>query len=261
MARRWCRSTCGARSSRPRGTSHAWRSGRSRSTGTSAYRPAWSVEQRVEPLGRVGCYVPGGRFPLPSSLLMTAIPARVAGVPEVIAVCPRPEPVVMAAALEAGVTRLFRVGGAHAHCRAGVRHGDDPAGRQDRRTGQPLRRRRQGARLRRLRDRFLRRSDRNRHRRRSGAGRTRVPRRVDRRRPRRAGRTRSRRAVDPHHLERAARGAGGEARRGESRRAADRQTVARRARRDPDRGHRRRSDGARQLDRARAPGRRFASAC
>ena len=39
-----------------------------------------SVEQRVEPLDRVGCYVPGGRFPLPSSLLMTAVPARVAGV-------------------------------------------------------------------------------------------------------------------------------------------------------------------------------------
>jgi histidinol dehydrogenase len=72
------------------------------------------VEQRVEPLNRVGCYVPGGRFPLPSSLLMTAIPARVAGVRDVIAVCPRPEPVVMAAALEAGVSRLFRVGGAHA---------------------------------------------------------------------------------------------------------------------------------------------------
>lgn len=73
-----------------------------------------SIEQRVEPLARVGCYVPGGRFPLPSSLLMTAIPARVAGVREVIAVCPRPEPAVMAAALEAGVTRLFRIGGAHA---------------------------------------------------------------------------------------------------------------------------------------------------
>jgi histidinol dehydrogenase len=73
-----------------------------------------SVEQRIEPLARVGCYVPGGRFPLPSSLLMTAVPARVAGVREVIAVCPRPEPAVLAAALEAGVTRLFRVGGAHA---------------------------------------------------------------------------------------------------------------------------------------------------
>jgi histidinol dehydrogenase len=75
--------------------------------------PGVSIEQRVEPLARVGCYVPGGRFPLPSSLLMTAVPARVAGVREVVVVCPRPEPVVMAAALEAGVTRLFRVGGAH----------------------------------------------------------------------------------------------------------------------------------------------------
>ena len=76
--------------------------------------PGVVVEQRVEPLARVGCYVPGGRFPLPSSLLMTVVPARVAGVPEVIAVCPRPAPVVLAAAFEAGVTRFFRVGGAHA---------------------------------------------------------------------------------------------------------------------------------------------------
>src|SRR5204863_5520434 len=79
-----------------------------------AVAPGVSVEQRVEPLVRVGCYVPGGRFPLPSSLLMTAVPARVAGVREVVAVCPRPEPAVMAAALEAGVTTLLRVGGAHA---------------------------------------------------------------------------------------------------------------------------------------------------
>jgi histidinol dehydrogenase len=76
--------------------------------------PGVSVEQRVVPLDRVGCYVPGGRYPLPSSLLMTAIPATAAGVREVVAVCPRPEPVVMAAALEAGVSRLFRIGGAHA---------------------------------------------------------------------------------------------------------------------------------------------------
>jgi len=73
-----------------------------------------AVEQRIVPLDRVGCYVPGGRYPLPSSLLMTAIPAVAAGVREVIAVCPRPEPVVMAAALEAGISRLFRLGGAHA---------------------------------------------------------------------------------------------------------------------------------------------------
>ena len=84
--------------------------------------PAWrvrvtrgvAVEQRVIPLDRVGCYVPGGRYPLPSSLLMTAIPARVAGVREVLAVCPRVDDVVLAAAVEAGVDRLFNVGGAHA---------------------------------------------------------------------------------------------------------------------------------------------------
>lgn len=79
-----------------------------------AVAPGVTVEQRVVPLARVGCYVPGGRFPLPSSLLMTAIPARVAGVREIVAVCPRPEPVVLAAALEAGVTRLLRIGGAQA---------------------------------------------------------------------------------------------------------------------------------------------------
>jgi histidinol dehydrogenase len=73
-----------------------------------------AIAQRVVPLDRVGCYVPGGRYPLPSSLLMTAIPARVAGVPEVIAVCPRPDATVMLAAREAGVTRLLRLGGAHA---------------------------------------------------------------------------------------------------------------------------------------------------
>lgn len=72
------------------------------------------IEQRVTPLQRVGCYVPAGRYPLPSSLLMSAVPARVAGVPEVIAVCPRPDPATLAAAAVAGVTRLFRLGGAHA---------------------------------------------------------------------------------------------------------------------------------------------------
>jgi histidinol dehydrogenase len=73
-----------------------------------------SVEQRIVPLDRVGCYVPGGRYPLPSSLLMTAVPAAAAGVGEIVVVCPRPEPVVMAAALETGVARMFRIGGAHA---------------------------------------------------------------------------------------------------------------------------------------------------
>ena len=76
--------------------------------------PGVTVEQRVRPLDRVGCYVPGGRYPLPSSLLMTALPARAAGVPEIVAVCPRPDAAVLAAAQAAGVSRLFRVGGAHA---------------------------------------------------------------------------------------------------------------------------------------------------
>jgi len=72
------------------------------------------ISQRVLPLDRVGCYVPGGRYPLPSSLLMTATPARVAGVKEIIAVCPRPDATIMFAARVAGVSRLFRLGGAHA---------------------------------------------------------------------------------------------------------------------------------------------------
>jgi histidinol dehydrogenase len=76
--------------------------------------PGVTVEQRIIPLDRVGCYVPGGRYPLPSSVLMTAIPAAAAGVEEIIAVCPRPDATVLAAALEAGVSRLFRLGGAHA---------------------------------------------------------------------------------------------------------------------------------------------------
>jgi histidinol dehydrogenase len=76
--------------------------------------PGVRITQRVVPLDRVGCYVPGGRYPLPSSLLMTAIPAVVAGVPEVVAVCPRSDPTVLFAAREAGVSRLFRIGGAHA---------------------------------------------------------------------------------------------------------------------------------------------------
>ena len=76
--------------------------------------PGITVEQRIIPLDRVGCYVPGGRYPLPSSVLMTAIPAAAAGVDEIIAVCPRPDDTVLAAALEAGVSRLFRLGGAHA---------------------------------------------------------------------------------------------------------------------------------------------------
>lgn len=76
--------------------------------------PGHRIEQRVQPLARVGCYVPGGRYPLPSTLLMTAVPARTAGVKQVVAVCPSPAPVVLAAALVAGVTEMYAMGGAQA---------------------------------------------------------------------------------------------------------------------------------------------------
>jgi histidinol dehydrogenase len=79
-----------------------------------AVAPGVAIEHAVVPLSRVGCYVPGGRHPLPSSLLMTAVPAGVAGVPDIVAACPRIDAVVAAAAIEAGVTRLFSMGGAHA---------------------------------------------------------------------------------------------------------------------------------------------------
>jgi histidinol dehydrogenase len=81
---------------------------------TVSTAPGVRITQRVLPLDRVGCYVPGGRYPLPSSLLMTAVPAAVSGVREIVAVCPRPDPAVICAAAEAGVSRLFRIGGAHA---------------------------------------------------------------------------------------------------------------------------------------------------
>jgi histidinol dehydrogenase len=72
------------------------------------------IQQRVTPLARVGCYVPGGRHPLLSSLIMSVVPARAAGVPDIIVACPRPADAVLAAAVEAGATRVFRIGGAHA---------------------------------------------------------------------------------------------------------------------------------------------------
>ncbi|MGV3517173.1 histidinol dehydrogenase [Luteitalea sp.] len=81
---------------------------------TKQVAPGVKVSQRVVPLERVGCYVPGGRYPLPSSLLMAAVTARAAGVREVIVCCPRPDASVLAAAIEAGVDRVFQLGGAQA---------------------------------------------------------------------------------------------------------------------------------------------------
>jgi histidinol dehydrogenase len=70
--------------------------------------------QLVRPLGSVGCYVPSGRHPLPSTLLMTAIPAQVAGVERIVVVSPRPAPETLAAAHLLGITEFYRLGGAHA---------------------------------------------------------------------------------------------------------------------------------------------------
>ena len=80
--------------------------------------------QLVRPLGSVGCYVPSGRHPLPSTLLMTAIPAQVAGVERIVVVSPKPAPETLAAAHLLGITEFYRLGGAHADCRAGLRNGE-----------------------------------------------------------------------------------------------------------------------------------------
>jgi histidinol dehydrogenase len=77
-------------------------------------QPGVCVGQLVRPLESVGCYVPGGRYPLPSTLLMTVIPAQVAGVPQIRVVSPRPAQATLAAAAFLGVREFYRVGGAQA---------------------------------------------------------------------------------------------------------------------------------------------------
>jgi histidinol dehydrogenase len=70
--------------------------------------------QLIRPLASVGCYVPGGRYPLPSTLLMTVIPAQVAGVKDIRVVSPRPAAATLAAAALLGVRDFYRIGGAQA---------------------------------------------------------------------------------------------------------------------------------------------------
>jgi histidinol dehydrogenase len=72
------------------------------------------VGQIVRPLDSVGCYVPGGRYPLPSTLLMTAIPAQVAGVKRIVVVSPKPQRATLAAAYLLGLDEVYRCGGAQA---------------------------------------------------------------------------------------------------------------------------------------------------
>lgn len=85
-----------------------------------------TLGQQVIPVERAGCYAPGGRFPLPSSVLMTAIPARVAGVRSVTVASPRPAPITLAAAAVAGADRLLAVGGAQAIAAMAFGVGVDP---------------------------------------------------------------------------------------------------------------------------------------
>ena len=97
-----------------------------------------TVGEETRPLGRVGCLAPGGVAPLPSSVLMTAVPARVAGVAE-IAVCSPPQadghvhPVTLAACAEAGVQEVYAVGGAQAV--AALAYGTETIARVDRIVG------------------------------------------------------------------------------------------------------------------------------
>lgn len=72
------------------------------------------IQQRVEPIESIGCYIPGGQASLVSTMLMTVIPAQVAGVPRIVAVCPRPNAELMAAAEFLGIREFARVGGAQA---------------------------------------------------------------------------------------------------------------------------------------------------
>jgi histidinol dehydrogenase len=81
---------------------------------TIAVEPGVRVGQRVAPLGTIGCYIPGGRFSLFSTLLMTAIPAQVAGVGRIVVACPKPSPALLAAAEILGVKEIARIGGAQA---------------------------------------------------------------------------------------------------------------------------------------------------
>ena len=79
-----------------------------------AARPGVRLGQLVRPLDSVGCYIPGGRYPLPSTLLMTAIPAQVAGVPRIVVCTPRPAPEILVVAAELGIEEIYTVGGAQA---------------------------------------------------------------------------------------------------------------------------------------------------
>ena len=84
--------------------------------------PGVRAGQIVRPIESVGCYLPGGRFSLVSTLLMTVIPAQEAGVRRIVVASPQPGPALLAAAERLGVEWVARVGGAPGDRSAGLRH-------------------------------------------------------------------------------------------------------------------------------------------
>jgi histidinol dehydrogenase len=78
------------------------------------FRPGMRLGQIVRPLDTVAAYIPAGRYPLPSTLIMTAVPAQVAGVPNICAACPKPVAEVWGTAAWLGVPNVFQMGGAQA---------------------------------------------------------------------------------------------------------------------------------------------------
>ena len=104
-----------------------------------------TLGQFVRPIRRVGIYVPAGSAPLPSSVLMSAIPAQVAGVPEIVLVAPpqrgsgQVAPVILAAAALLGIEEVYAMGGAQAIAALAYGTAVDPARGQDLWPGQPVR--------------------------------------------------------------------------------------------------------------------------
>src|SRR5262245_32089096 len=77
-------------------------------------RPGLRLGQLVRPLDTIAAYIPGGRYPLPSTVMMTVIPAQIAGVSNILIACPRPVPEILGTAHMLGVNTVFEMGGAQA---------------------------------------------------------------------------------------------------------------------------------------------------
>ncbi len=126
-----------------------------------AVEPGVRVSQRVSAIDTIGCYIPGGRFSLVSTLLMTAIPAQVAGVRRIVVACPRPNAALLAAAEMLGLEEIAHIGGAQAIAAFAYGTRIGTARGQNLWAGKSIRYRGQASRERRLRNRPSRRPDRS----------------------------------------------------------------------------------------------------